>query len=834
MEVSGALVQHIERGNGICSSSSSLGCAVLGDIWISEALKPYGDLAVPDVVCNEKSRCAGSFQSDTLGFSDKQVNSKVDSITDDPKFKKHFRKKKKNNKKRTYSSKKISDKIVSMAGESKYDVIDAKSSSSSIMEDILNPAINCEKGLEKDTPLVNSTSLCEIQVKLCSEDLNIQNCNSRTCCKVPDENKQGCDVCNSSHAIRERNGFKSHNLASELDAVHKTRNHQHIMTGKENSQSVWRKKQRNVRETQTSEGNKLQRNYLQGDASMLQKNLFVEHNSFFGKGLLPTPTIESSRHIGVANAGNNKTKTDVRIHQKVLVESSRWVAHQRLNRRLDRHKTCSSQHGFTHGASCLHSYSDFSSHGQPTWVCSQPYGGVKIPGMSYVSARSFHASTKSESCVKFEQFNENQFIKDVTSRMNAKKRVAVGTKGSSISEKTGSAGICHVRNGDLPLLHEVEKDGHLGGNVIDHRASAMLSKFKSTHLIGSSSLNLVETEAPNSDSQCTTTEVHHIKSAEIRMKYVQNLKDVQQLIVGLMVTDPLNAAYKMQLVSEGFELETGCPLAEFERFLHSAAPAIASLYQHGKCSLCLGDQLSDSSLSVQLFGYTYLSNSCGTSEERSNSDMYIRNSSTALEGKNLLAPELKFGSIEESVNSYKAFCPEGHSQSFTPSPDRSSNCELLFEFFETEKPWLRRPLHNKILDLFDAEASYLQVFGDISKLKSLKLNDLHLASWFSVAWYPRYRIPEGKFGAAFLTYHSLGHMVMRDVPTDTLKKKTLCVVSPVVGLLSYKAQSCGTALHKLYTCRQKAGLISKYLKNPLSKTLHFLTVLKFFGNSSEY
>lgn len=59
---------------------------------------------------------------------------------------------------------------------------------------------------------------------------------------------------------------------------------------------------------------------------------------------------------------------------------------------------------------------------------------------------------------------------------------------------------------------------------------------------------------------------------------------------------------------------------------------------------------------------------------------------------------------------------------------------------------------------------------------------------FSVAWYPIYRIPEGKFGAAFLTYHSLGHMVMRDVPTDTLKKKTHCVVSPVVGLLSYKAQ----------------------------------------------
>ncbi|XP_052290695.1 uncharacterized protein LOC112497083 isoform X7 [Citrus sinensis] len=171
--------------------------------------------------------------------------------------------------------------------------------------------------------------------------------------------------------------------------------------------------------------------------------------------------------------------------------------------------------------------------------------------------------------------------------------------------------------------------------------------------------------------------------------------------------------------------------------------------------------------------------------------MYIRNSSTALEGKNLSAPELKFGSIEESVNSYKAFCPEGHSQSFTPSPDRSSNCELLFEFFETEKPWLQRPLHNKILDLFDAEASYLQVFGDISKLKSLKLNDLHPASWFSVAWYPIFRIPEGKFGAAFLTYHSLGHMVMRDVPTDTLKKKTLCCL-PCGGIA--KLQGTGRKL----------------------------------------
>lgn len=42
-------------------------------------------------------------------------------------------------------------------------------------------------------------------------------------------------------------------------------------------------------------------------------------------------------------------------------------------------------------------------------------------------------------------------------------------------------------------------------------------------------------------------------------------------------------------------------------------------------------------------------------------------------------------------------------------------------------------------------------------------------------------------------------MVMRDVPTDTLKKKTLCVVSPVVGLLSYKAQ-VKFKLYMFYPC----------------------------------
>ena len=48
-----------------------------------------------------------------------------------------------------------------------------------------------------------------------------------------------------------------------------------------------------------------------------------------------------------------------------------------------------------------------------------------------------------------------------------------------------------------------------------------------------------------------------------------------------------------------------------------------------------------------------------------------------------------------------------------------------------------------------------------------------------VAWDPIYRIPDGSFHAAFLTYHSLGHFVHSG---HCLSED---VVSPVVGLQTY-------------------------------------------------
>ncbi|WOL13370.1 hypothetical protein Cni_G22140 [Canna indica] len=120
-------------------------------------------------------------------------------------------------------------------------------------------------------------------------------------------------------------------------------------------------------------------------------------------------------------------------------------------------------------------------------------------------------------------------------------------------------------------------------------------------------------------------------------------------------------------------------------------------------------------------------------------------------------------------------------------PKNTDNGELIFEFFESDQPPIRRPLYEKIRELVNDHLTG-QIFGDPMKLES-NLHDLHPASWFSVAWYPIYRIPYGKFRAAFLTYHSLSHFAHQSSScSPTVLNPIVC---PVVGLLAYndKAES---------------------------------------------
>ncbi|XP_066313910.1 uncharacterized protein [Miscanthus floridulus] len=113
----------------------------------------------------------------------------------------------------------------------------------------------------------------------------------------------------------------------------------------------------------------------------------------------------------------------------------------------------------------------------------------------------------------------------------------------------------------------------------------------------------------------------------------------------------------------------------------------------------------------------------------------------------------------ETSSSTNTFSAQEASESSTSSGSEASSDEgepgswcqerLLFEFLESEPPYQREPLADKICSL-------AQRFPE---LKTLRSCDLSPASWISVAWYPIYRILTGPtlrdLDACFLTYHSL-------------------------------------------------------------------------------
>eukprot|EP00897_Mesotaenium_endlicherianum_P002851 jgi/Mesen1/2594/ME000165S01856 len=104
--------------------------------------------------------------------------------------------------------------------------------------------------------------------------------------------------------------------------------------------------------------------------------------------------------------------------------------------------------------------------------------------------------------------------------------------------------------------------------------------------------------------------------------------------------------------------------------------------------------------------------------------------------------------------------------------------ELLYEFFELDPPQLRMPL--------------LPSHGDPAVLLDIKLNELHPASWFSVAWYPIYRISEGPLRAVFITFHALCHVAQEDAPPAPLPSPSgqrSCCSLPVAGLQTCNAQA---------------------------------------------
>ncbi|XP_038687381.1 uncharacterized protein LOC119986772 isoform X2 [Tripterygium wilfordii] len=184
-------------------------------------------------------------------------------------------------------------------------------------------------------------------------------------------------------------------------------------------------------------------------------------------------------------------------------------------------------------------------------------------------------------------------------------------------------------------------------------------------------------------------------------------------------------------------------------------------------------------------------------------------------------------------------CAEEGSPGQSDDLECSNDLELLFEYFESEQPQQRRPLYEKIRELVRGDGpSQGSMYGDPTKLNSMNLHDLHPRSWFSVAWYPIYRIPDGNLRAAFLTYHSLGHLVRRSSQFDFSRDG--CIASPVVGLQSYNVQGecwfqlrhsamsptaetsslnpSGILKERLRTLEESASLFSRTLVNKGNQT----------------
>ncbi|KAL3150524.1 hypothetical protein ABBQ32_000341 [Trebouxia sp. C0010 RCD-2024] len=90
--------------------------------------------------------------------------------------------------------------------------------------------------------------------------------------------------------------------------------------------------------------------------------------------------------------------------------------------------------------------------------------------------------------------------------------------------------------------------------------------------------------------------------------------------------------------------------------------------------------------------------------------------------------------------------------------ENDGQVQPLLELFDTELPFNRVPMHDKVQEL---AASRLANGMPGSILNSQPLSELHPASWFSVAWYPAYRIPDAPLNGRFLTFH---HLTPRPVP----------------------------------------------------------------------
>ncbi|RDX98767.1 hypothetical protein CR513_18270, partial [Mucuna pruriens] len=122
--------------------------------------------------------------------------------------------------------------------------------------------------------------------------------------------------------------------------------------------------------------------------------------------------------------------------------------------------------------------------------------------------------------------------------------------------------------------------------------------------------------------------------------------------------------------------------------------------------------------------------------------------------------------------------------------------QLVYEYYEDSQPRFRPPLHDKALSFQVSTLAF-----EFPSLKKYRSCDISPSSWFSVAWYPIYRIPVGsslkRVDPSFLTFHFLSAHTRRknQSPSHASSGRkvhgdgSLHISLPPFALASYKLRS---------------------------------------------
>ncbi|KAJ4830459.1 hypothetical protein Tsubulata_048239 [Turnera subulata] len=617
---------------------------------------------------------------------------------------------------------------------------------------------------------------------------------------------------------------------------------------KENRPFIWKKKLSNEKVEETS----------------FPKSKFSgKPDSLPGQCLLPNPMVSSSEQKGDKVTENAGQRVHARFHSRVFVHYDHQVHWIRCNGSCPR---CFSglhlmgvlkaeagkmvrfhdsfgcqQNSIGQGGqevrtnNCFQSHSEFA-YTQPAlpWFHSQAYnysninaaqrtihrfqsaqvqskmmrlipgqsgfhrcGGIKGFRINHdmdCEFRPFHTSADRRQCSGIELYN------GATTCGRKEIWRPIGTNDSGLMYEAYSPSVC-----DSPLVSQASCNDFTTNDlkVNDVHLSVIDVQNDSDHSIIMSSLRFASVQCEASKSGIV--EAVKAESSKDDLGCGEKHRGTSPF-TGFEVVEALNAAHKLQLVSQSIQLTLGHPLAEIES-IKLPRISLSSVWNWFEESGNYG-------LEVKAEDFQY----CKDSNARS-------------------VPFQAY--FVPSLSAVQLF-----SFPLLSDPWYKIRSELIFEFFESEKPHQRKPLHLKLIlsaycssvELINAGTSNPQVYGDPSKLESGNLQNMHPASWFSVAWYPIYRIPEGKFEASFLIYHSFGQSVGKCIPNDSLKKMAFHIVFPVIGLESYnargecwfdlrlpvdsasKASICNSEIFKerLRTLQENASLLTNGLRGEVS------------------